>query len=451
MKLELVWLCAVLFLALAQAQTPRVIVLVADGWGAEQIRAVDFYQHGAAGTAAYESFPVRLYMSTFSASGDGYSPQKAAQDATYVLLKPTDSAASGTALATGAKTYNGSLGVGTGGEALYNIAEVAHDLGKSAGVVTSVPFAHATPAAMVVHQASRTVYATIAPAMLATDLDVIMGAGHPWFDDNGVAVATPDYTWVGDAATWNGLVAGSAGGTRPWVLLDSLKQFVNLAAGVGTVPTRVVGVAPVRATLQQKRTLGAASLSAVPDLATMALGALRVLNQNAKGYFLLVEGGAVDWASHANQSDRLVEEMASFNVAVDSVVAWIERNGGWETHLLVVTGDHETGFLQVDANLGKGMVPTMTWKTTSHTNQLIPIYAKGLGSERIGLAVVGTDSLRGKYTDNARVGGLLHEILGGPAVSVTKFPPSYGRRAAKESKGKDVDLLGRAVFSAPMR
>ena len=84
--------------------------------------------------------------------------------------------------------------------------------------------------------------------------------------------------------------------------------------------------------------------SSVPDLATMTRGALNVLDDDPDGLFLMVEGGAVDHAAHVGQSGRLIEEELAFDDAVDAVVAWVEARSSWSETLVIVTGDHETGY-----------------------------------------------------------------------------------------------------------
>ena len=83
----------------------------------------------------------------------------------------------------------------------------------------------------------------------------------------------------------------------------------------------------------------------VPSLALMTKGALNVLDNDPDGFFVMIEGGAVDWANHANQLGRLIQEQNDFNDAVDVAIDWIKANGGFEKNLLIVTGDHETGYL----------------------------------------------------------------------------------------------------------
>ena len=157
----------------------------------------------------------------------------------------------------------------------------------------------------------------------------------------------------------------------------------------------------------------------VPSLATMTVGALEVLDQDEDGFYLMSEGGAVDWMGHANAMERYVEEQVAFNEAVDAVIEWVEENSSWEETLLVVTSDHETGgiwgagtyanseggpvaedrsdeaieaarfdpaedefieFLPVQ-DRGEGELPGHQFASGNHTNELVPLWAIGAGAE----------------------------------------------------------------------
>ena len=83
----------------------------------------------------------------------------------------------------------------------------------------------------------------------------------------------------------------------------------------------------------------------VPSLAVMSKAAIRALERNPKGFYLMIEGGAVDWANHANQPERLIEEQIDFVQAVEAVVAWVEKNSNWDDTLLILSADHECGHL----------------------------------------------------------------------------------------------------------
>ena len=136
-------------------------------------------------------------------------------------------------------------------------------------------------------------------------LDVIMGAGNPDYNNNGVYAPGGEAMYVGGPATWNQLKTG----THPagWSLVQDKAAFESLTTG--PTPGKVVGVAQVATTLQQARggygpfdvPFGDPFNPNVPSLQTMTRAALNVLDDNPQGLFLSIEGGAVDWASHASQ------------------------------------------------------------------------------------------------------------------------------------------------------
>jgi alkaline phosphatase len=369
-----------------------------------------------------------------SCYGRGYSPQLAWSDFNYVKDCYTDSSAAATAMASGVKTYDGAIGVGMDKQPLSNVLEIAEQAGKATGVITSVQFSHATPASFVAHNPDRDDYAGIAVEMVnQSAADVIMGAGHPLYDKNGVLKATPFYDYVGGQVTWDAVVAGGAGGDAdadgvgdPWTLIQSREQFQSLATGA--TPKRVLGVAQVYQTLQQRRSGDAnanpftvPAIATVPTLQEMTRAALNVLDDDPDGMFLMVEGGAIDWAAHSNQSGRMIEEQLDFERAVEAVMDWVQKNSNWGETLLIVTGDHETGYLtgpgsdpkwQPLVNNGAGKMPGMEWHYTSHTNNLIPLFAKGAGSSYFTTCTLKQDPVRGAYADNTDVARAVFTALG---------------------------------------
>jgi alkaline phosphatase len=411
-------------------EVKNVILMISDGWGSNQILATDFYTGGKAGTQIYERFPVKVDMSTYSFGGLGtdddnvsmYTPELWSD---FELLKnhPTDSAAAGTAMSTGTKTYDAAIGVDQEQKDLRHIAEDFEDKGRSTGVISSVEFSHATPASFVDHDTNRNNYSDIANGMIKDSAtDVIMGAGNPWFDDNGQAKTTGSYKYVGGQETWEALFAGTLGSDADgdgdidnWSLIQTKEEFEDLQTG--DTPDRLIGVPQVYTTLQQARG-GKADADAyavpfndnVPNLDVMARGALNVLDNDEDGFFLMIEGGAIDWAGHANQSGRLIEEQADFNEAVEAVCKWVNKNSSWSETLVIVTGDHETGYLTGTAgvydeviNNGRGEMPAMAWNSGDHTNQLIPFYAKGAGAEIFKKHADETDPVKGAYLDNTEI------------------------------------------------
>ena len=151
--------------------------------------------------------------------------------------------------------------------------------------------------------------------------------------------------------------------------------------------------------------------TSLPSLALMTKGALNVLDNDPDGFFVMIEGGAIDWANHANQLGRLIEEQSDFNNAVDVAIEWIKANGGLEKNLLIVTGDHETGYLQGPipgvvndiVDKGAGNLPGAYYNSGSHTNSLIPFFAEGAGSELFNNYADENDPVRGKYIDNTEI------------------------------------------------
>lgn len=425
-----------------QKAAKNVILMIADGCGSNQILATDYYTNGAAGTQVYESFPTKLNMSTYSYGEPGTEDDKlslydpATIWGSFNLLKnyPTDSAAAATAMATGTKSYNAAIGIDQDQKKMGNITENFKEQGKSTGVISTVEFSNATPAGFVAHNASRENYSELANEMLRDSAtDVIMGTGNPLYDDDGKKRDTLDdsyYNYVGGKETWEALLNGTLGNDAnndgnfdKWNLIQTKDEFESLQSG--STPGRVLGVPEVYTTLQLNRS-GEKTADPyvveqnknVPTLATMSRGALNVLDNNSNGFFLMIEGGAVDWAGHGNLSGRLIEEETDFNDAVQAVCNWVETNSSWSETLVIVTGDHETGYLTGSSgvygevvNNGKQHLPTMAWNSTYHTNQLIPFFAKGAGAELFNGYADGSDPVKGAYLDNTEIVLGLRDLL----------------------------------------
>jgi alkaline phosphatase len=312
--------------------------------------------------------------------------------------------------------------------------ELAEQKGKATGVVTSVEWSHATPAAFVAHNVSRSNYASIAQEMIHDSaVDVIMGCGHPWFGQSGEPLDSPNtFKYVGGEATWDALVTGTAGDDAngdgvddPWKLIQARVEFQALMNG--PTPTRVLGTAQVYQTLQQRRVgnrfadpYAVPLTNTVPTLEEMTRAAINVLEDDSDGFFLMVEGGAIDWASHGNQLGRMIEEHIDFDNAVQAVMEWVQANSNWGETLLIVTGDHETGYLtgpgsdpiwEFIVNNGAGDLPSVEWHSLSHTNSLIPLVAKGDAARAFQWLADEFDPLRGPYVDNTELAQVLFWAL----------------------------------------
>jgi alkaline phosphatase len=420
----------------------NVIVMIADGWHYNHVDAASYYRYGSAARQVFNRFPFRYAMSTYAAFFEfqacyewGYDPIAAWLDFEYVKNCWTDSAAAATAMSTGVKTRWAAIGVDLDNQPLPNVLELAESQGKATGVVTSVEWTHATPAGFVAHNLSRNNFAEIGQEMVyESAVDVVMGAGHPWFDADGQLRATPNtFKYVGGETTWDDLVAGIAGGDAdadgvpdPWVLVETLGEFQALMSG--PTPKRVLGTAQVYETLQQGRGGDAHAdpyvvplIQTVPTLDEMATAALNILDDDPEGLFLMIEGGAVDWASHDNQSGRMIEELIEFEDAVQAVVQWIKTNSNWGETLLIVTGDHETGYLTGPdsdsswtpiVNNGAGNLPGMEWQSGDHTNRIIPLFAKGDAARMFRSLADGDDPFCGPYVDNTDLAKVIFWAMG---------------------------------------
>jgi len=169
---------------------------------------------------------------------------------------------------------------------------------------------------------------------------------------------------------------------------------------------------------------------------------------------LLIEGGAIDWAAHSNDMNRMLGEVIDFNQAVQTVIDWVEAPGNdsdWNNTLVLVTGDHETGYLtsgpgqfpqqplgevsprtlalekavpdsslrasweDIDNDLliDPGETVYWAWNSSGHTNSLIPLYAQGAGAELLDGYQGNNDPVRGAYLDNTRLYALMALAISG--------------------------------------
>ncbi|GMA27367.1 alkaline phosphatase [Arenivirga flava] len=426
-------------------KTPKnLILLIGDGMGYNHVDLANVFEagtsqnqvsvdpatgevvhHDSVATQGFEDWPVRVGQSHYAANGVAeYVTEDAWSDFDQVKQGATDSAAAGTALGTGVKTNNGMIGVDAQQQGLLNLTEQAEAVGKSTGVVSSVPFSHATPSAFVAHNSDRNNLTGIAKEMFESDLEVVIGAGHPNFTDDNTS-RTPNYQYIGQPE-FEALQSGAS----DWSFIEQNRQFEQLASGED-VPERVFGIAQVATTLQQNRAggdeehlPGEVPFNDVPALATLATGALNVLDQNEEGFFTMIEGGAIDWTGHANQTGRTIEEQQDFNGAIEAVTEWVETESSWEETLVVVTADHETGYL-AGGGAGEtwtpitgepGEMPDASWHSGNHTNALVPVYAKGAGSEAIAARATNWDLVRGAYLDNTDIGEVFFDLIGHAAT-----------------------------------
>ena len=222
----------------------------------------------------------------------------------------TDSAAAATAISTGIKTVNGNLGVDRDGNRLACVSETLRDAGRKIGILTTVSLDHATPAGFYAHVNSRRTYATIADDLFASGFDYFAGGGFH---------ETPD---AADRAAENGYTLISSIEQAPTAKQDKLILASDLIFGDYGVLPAIDGGAR------------AAWLKKATDLAISRL-------INPEGFFMMVEGGRIDYFCHYNDAGSFVAELLDFDAAVQSAYDFYNQHP-MET-LIVVTADHETG------------------------------------------------------------------------------------------------------------
>lgn len=330
----------------------RIILFIGDGMGPVQRAAARWVAVGPNGQLAMDALPVAGWSRTAN-----------------VLGGITDSAAAATAMATGVKTTNGKIGQLPDGTPLVTILEQAQTRGLAVGLVTNTQMAHATPAAFAAHTGSRYAMAEIARQLLAARVDVLFGGGENAFLPEALTGAYPE---PGARTDGRNLIAEAvdAGYTYIW-------DLAGLHAVDPAVSPRVLGLFADEG-LPRPHT---------PSLAALTEKALAVLGRNPQGFFLMVEGGQIDWACHSNDAALAIEDTLGFDAAVAVAQQYAQTA---ENTLLIVTGDHETGGMTLSQSANGGQTFTMldgapfyvTWTSDDHTAAHVPVTAQGPWSKQ---------------------------------------------------------------------
>lgn len=315
----------------------NIILMIGDGMGVSQVFAGLTANHG------------NLFLSNFKHIG--FSKTQSADD--YI----TDSAAGGTAIACGVKTYNGAIGVNTDTVAVKSILEEAEEEGLATGLVSTSAITHATPASFIAHEPNRGMYEAIAADFLNTDIDVFIGGGNDHFtkrqDKRNLLneLEAKDYRVEHEMDKIAKVKSG---------------KLVGLTAGIhnGRVAER-------------------------GDMLPVATNtALNILDNNDKGFFLMVEGSQIDWGGHANSTIYIVEDMLDFDKTIGKALDFAASDG--ET-LIVVTADHETGGLAIAGGDMKTGKVQGEFTSKGHTAVMVPVFAYGPGAEEFTGIMENTD------------------------------------------------------------
>lgn len=304
----------------------NIIFMIGDGMGLEQISAAWVCNGG------------KLNLDNFTNVGiqRTYSANKLV----------TDSAAAGTALATGHKTNNGMVAMTPDSVAVKSLAEEAMEKGKRAGAAVTCRVNDATPAVFFSHSATRKSQEDIVEQMASSGVYFLSGGGYKFWrnredgKDITEQVKAKGYTYV---ETKEDLMAVEEG---PVVaLMDSHELQPALDRG---------------------------------DILPASVEKALQLLDNKKGFFLMVEGSCIDDGGHDNKAGKTMEEIFDFDRTIGLVLEWAAKDG--ET-LVIVTGDHATGGMTLLSGSLDDKRIRVNYSTTGHNGIALPVFAWGPHSE----------------------------------------------------------------------
>lgn len=276
-----------------------VFLFIGDGMSVPQrMLAEEFSRKAGRGPLAMNALPVQGTTRTCSSSS---------------LV--TDSAAAATAIACGVKTWNGAVGVDTNGAPVPSCAVAARAAGRKVGILTTVTLTHATPAGFYAHRAHRGDTDGIAKDLA--------DSGFDFFAGGGLSVRT-DAPYVYAAE-------------KGYHIISNRTDFLALKPGCGKILTRFTN-GPLAYAIDR------GDACAEPTLAELTRTATHVLSGEA-GFFMMIEGGRIDWAGHANDAASNLRDVLALDDAVKVALDFLAQHPR-ET-LVVVTGDHETGGLSM--------------------------------------------------------------------------------------------------------
>lgn len=295
----------------------NVIYLIGDGMGFNHLEK------------AKNERNIKLTMDTFEFKGESMTRS--------FTNEVTDSAAGGTALATGVRTYNGAIGVYPMDSLDVfshpkNLTELCLESGKMTGVITTDETSGATPASFSAHSSDRGNTEDITKDQLTSDIDLIWGA------QNGVATKenaeANGFTYVTTTAEMLALKEGSR----------SFAQFTN---ALWTLTPSDINT---------------------PNLEMMTMKAIDLLDDTDEGFFLMVEGAHIDKHSHSNEDEDMTEALQEFDETIEYVLNYAKADG--ET-LVVITADHETGAIVANSD------GTYSFTSGSHSDANVPVLVYG--------------------------------------------------------------------------
>ena len=330
----------------AGSRPKNVILVLGDGMGQGALDLADLYlrKDQKSDGLVINQMPFSGYCTTFSATAD-----------------VTDSAASGTAFATGHKSYNTAVALDLEKKPLDSIATIAHKAGLSVGIMTDDPLFGATPAVFYAHAATRGDTAKIMLDALQSDFEILLGyASKNWL------LPKEQGGWRKDGKE---LLSGML--ARGFTLVEDVDAFLQAPKD-----KRVIGLMKDQ------------SMAAEACYGPLATTAIERLSQNQKGFFLMFESCDPDHGNHANSPEKSIYGTVKADWAAWAAISYSLAHDG--DTLVLVTADHETGGVRAIRSPGTGKV-TPFFEATSHTSAPVATHAFGRGAERFEGRIDNTD------------------------------------------------------------
>ena len=307
---------------LSMAQAKYVFMFIGDGMGPNQVLTAEMYQAALEGKIGR----VPLLMTQFP-----YSGQAATFSSSWGI---TDSAASGTCLASGKKTNNGMIGMTPDGANAYSVAHQLKQEGWAIGIMSSVPVDHATPASQYAHAEKRNEYYKIGTHLSESGFDFFGGGGFqsPTNKKDSIAPNLYDlckkagYTMVGSYEE-----AMKKIGKKKMLLVPQY-DLDNPTKGADALPYAI------------DRKEGDLSLAQIVEVAIAKLS-------KSDRFYMMAEGGKIDYAGHGNDGATNIHEVMDFDAAIAVAYRFYEQHP--DETLIVVTADHETGGMMLGNTSGE--------------------------------------------------------------------------------------------------
>lgn len=316
----------------------NVILLVGDGMGVPQLTFGIVY-----GRQSPDS--------QYTKSGLNIERMMRAGRTGFMLTYPkgniiVDSAASATQLATGYFAGSEMIGIDAEGNKRPTILQNAKRIGKATGLVSSARLTHATPASFAAHAPHRSMENLIAEQMIATAPDVMLSAGYEYFLPKSVGDEASAAYKAWRAKIPSSLKLRSYRSDERDLLSEAESAGYKLSFDFQSMKTigsgKMLGLYGLDG---MPSAIAEASYEnnpnrTVPTLKDMTEKALELLSKDKDGFFLMIEGGQIDWAGHVNDAGWLLNEVIQFDKAIGAVLAFVEKN---PDTLVILTADHETG------------------------------------------------------------------------------------------------------------